>query len=65
MTTIARRNENIFDPLPAPNHVSERVLTVCEELRDEDEVHLATRKIIMDNGYINAVSVRYIENIYG
>ena len=44
--------------------MSKRVLIVCEEHRDEDEVHLATRKIIMDNGYINAVSVRYIENLY-
>lgn len=63
MTIIARRNKNIFD-LPASNHVSERVLVVCEELRDEDEVRLATRKIIMDNGYINVVSVRYIESLY-
>lgn len=64
MTIIARRNKNIFDLLPASNHVSERVLIVCEGFRDEDEVPLATRKIIMDNGYINAVSVRYIENLY-
>lgn len=64
MTIIARRNKNIFDLLPTSNHVSERVLIVCEEFRDEDEVHIATRKIIMDNGYINAVNVRYIENLY-
>jgi hypothetical protein len=63
MTIIARRDKNIFD-LPASNHVSERVLIVCEDLRDENEVRLATRKIIIDNGYINAVSVRYIESLY-
>ena len=63
MTITARRNKNIFD-LPASNHVSERVLIVCKEPRDEDEVRLATRKIIMDNGYINAVSVRYIKSLY-
>ena len=40
------------------------MLIVCEEFRDEDEVHIATGKIIMDNGYINAVNVRYIENLY-
>ena len=63
MTIIARRNKSIFD-LPALNRVSERVLIVCKEPRDEDDVRLAARKIIMDNGYINAVSVRYIKSLY-
>lgn len=64
MTIVAWHYENVFDFFPASNHVSESVLIVCEELRDEDEIHFAAEKIVVDNGHINTVGMRYIENLY-